>query len=370
MFVKKAAVLVIISVCMLGGSVDGFLSHPTSIRRMSQHPILHKGIIRHTFSDPRRIYWKHNKIQLNSSAKNHIQSKKQSYKKSTKKSSSKHKISIPKRAMDIYVNYVTRLWNETNTTQRKRIANQKAHHAIRQVQHLLRDGEEYVNIMNDKENDTLDDMEKRAQARYDLLNACDTMMEILGPIEEGDESENVVAPVSNKSNSGINSNSENVHASIHIESPGTHRPIEVLHENNIDEVEQLNSANEKHKYHDKVDEKYLDVMMKEDYPVIHKAIDVVSEEKKVPKKKKSRSVLFGAVMGAVVACWVFSGNLLFTTLFTLMTILGQLEYYRMVMRVGIYPARKISVVGACAMFITVSSLLNNNWHMKAKMGHS
>ena len=70
-------------------------------------------------------------------------------------------------------------------------------------------------------------------------------------------------------------------------------------------------------------------------------------------KKASRSVLFGAIMGAVVACWVFSGNYVFTGVFTLMTILGQLEYYRMVMNTGIYPARRISIVGACSMFLTV-----------------
>ena len=42
-------------------------------------------------------------------------------------------------------------------------------------------------------------------------------------------------------------------------------------------------------------------------------------------KKPRRSILFGAAMGLVVACWVFSGNYIFTGLFTLMTILGQLE---------------------------------------------
>lgn len=72
-----------------------------------------------------------------------------------------------------------------------------------------------------------------------------------------------------------------------------------------------------------------------------------------PKKKKgSRSILFGATMGLTVAGWVYSGNYIFTLLFTLMTALGQLEYYRMVMKAGIYPARRISVVGACAMFVT------------------
>ena len=71
------------------------------------------------------------------------------------------------------------------------------------------------------------------------------------------------------------------------------------------------------------------------------------------KPKKQRSVLFGALMGAAVACWVFSGNYVFTGLFTLMTILGQLEYYRMVINTGVYPARRISVIGAASMFLTV-----------------
>jgi hypothetical protein len=73
-----------------------------------------------------------------------------------------------------------------------------------------------------------------------------------------------------------------------------------------------------------------------------------------PEKKKQRSILFGAIMGAVVAAWVFSGNYIFTGVFCLMTILGQLEYYRMVMSTGVFPARRISVIGATSMFITVS----------------
>lgn len=68
-------------------------------------------------------------------------------------------------------------------------------------------------------------------------------------------------------------------------------------------------------------------------------------------KRARRSIGFGVVMGFAVACWVFSGSYIFTGLFTLMTILGQLEYYRMVMNTGVYPARRISVVGACSMFL-------------------
>jgi hypothetical protein len=75
-----------------------------------------------------------------------------------------------------------------------------------------------------------------------------------------------------------------------------------------------------------------------------------------PPKKKQRSILFGALMGLAVALWVFSGSYIFTGLFCLMTILGQLEYYRMVMNTGVYAARRISVVGASSMFLTVSYL--------------
>eukprot|EP00980_Cylindrotheca_fusiformis_P025638 scaffold14307_cov177-Cylindrotheca_fusiformis.AAC.2 len=77
-------------------------------------------------------------------------------------------------------------------------------------------------------------------------------------------------------------------------------------------------------------------------------------------KKTHRSILFGALMGLAVALWVFSGNYIFTGLFCLMTILGQLEYYRMVMNTGVYAARRISVVGASSMFL--SALFAPNLH--------
>lgn len=81
------------------------------------------------------------------------------------------------------------------------------------------------------------------------------------------------------------------------------------------------------------------------------------------KKKPRRSIMLGVIMGIAVACWVFSGNYVFTALFTLMTILGQLEYYRMIMRTGVYPARRISVIGASSMFLTVSWSHDYNAHI-------
>ena len=225
------------------------------------------------------------------------------------------KLNILNKATEIYVNYVTRLWRETNTKSRERIANQKAYHAIKHVQHLLKDGEEYVNIMNYHDGDTLDEIEMKIQVRDDLLNACNTMLDLLGSIDDNDD----------KDTRGDNKKDVNVEKDQAMElRSSSNSTIPVVDNSNVEKEMALSvSTNE-------------------------------TEGDKKVKKKKSRSVLFGATMGASVACWVFSGNFLFTALFTLMTILGQLEYYRMVMRVGIYPARKISVVGASAMFVTVS----------------
>ncbi len=78
----------------------------------------------------------------------------------------------------------------------------------------------------------------------------------------------------------------------------------------------------------------------------------IAPDSVAPAKKPRRSIMRGVIMGAIVAAWVFSGNYIFTGLFTLMTTVGQLEYYRMIMNTGVYPARRISVVGACSMFVT------------------
>lgn len=93
----------------------------------------------------------------------------------------------------------------------------------------------------------------------------------------------------------------------------------------------------------------------EEKPETSTAVAEGEKSKAAPtkKEKKQRSILFGALMGAVVACWVFSGNYIFTGLFCLLTILGQLEYYRMIMNTGVFPARRISVIGATSMFVTV-----------------
>ena len=71
-----------------------------------------------------------------------------------------------------------------------------------------------------------------------------------------------------------------------------------------------------------------------------------------PRKKPRRSILFGALMGLGCAGWVFSGDYIFTSVFAILVTIGQLEYFRGVLQTGVYPARRISVVGSAAMFIT------------------
>jgi len=170
--------------------------------------------------------------------------------------------SLPRRAVQIYTDYVKLLWFETSTDARQRIAKDKASETIRAVQHL---GEEYVGFS-----------EETSKAHTKLIEACELM---LGEIKKA----------------------------------GFEDSKEVLH-------------------FSKETEKNVEVSLK--------------------KKKKRRSILFGVMMGSCVACWVFSGNWIFTGILTLMTILGQLEYYRMIISTGVYPARKISVVGASSMFLT------------------
>ncbi|CAM9380741.1 unnamed protein product [Phaeothamnion confervicola] len=70
---------------------------------------------------------------------------------------------------------------------------------------------------------------------------------------------------------------------------------------------------------------------------------------------KERSTLYkrlrtGLAMGAVGTLWIFSGNWVFAGGFFLQSVLAQLEYYRMAMRKGHLPARRISLVTTALLF--------------------
>jgi len=213
-----------------------------------------------------------------------------------------NKLGVPGLLTIIYINYVKRLWRETAPEERKRIASRKASLAINNVKNIM-EGEEYVDFIDMRDGETLDDFEGRITARDKLLDACDSMLMF---VDTSDDELSVDTSLDEK----VENDTE----------------MKGLHTSYLDG---------------------LSVKVETDIE-----IESNSSAATTTKKKKSRSVLFGAGMGAIVACWVFSGNYIFTALFTLMTALGQLEFYRMVMNTGINPARKISVVGACAMFIT------------------
>jgi len=191
-----------------------------------------------------------------------------------------------KNLMNVYVEYITKLWRQTDPEEREKVAAQQALYAIKRVKHIM-EGEEYVDMSHMHEGENVDDMDERIEARDELKLACSKMLECLEKVE-------VKAPAMEAA---------------------------VLEDAKNGEMTAVANVDE-------------------------------SNGGTLKKKKKSRSKLFGASMGLIVACWVFSGNFLFTAAFTLMTALGQLEYYRMVMKTGIYPARRISVVGACSMFLT------------------
>lgn len=80
---------------------------------------------------------------------------------------------------------------------------------------------------------------------------------------------------------------------------------------------------------------------------------VVRGEFKKPSRWKAlrKRLITGFSMGGLATFWIFSGNLGFASGFLLQTVLAQLEYYRMVMRKGIYPARRISLVSSFILYI-------------------
>lgn len=215
---------------------------------------------------------------------------------------------MPKVAIDTYMDYVTRLWRETNTEARRKVSSERAIAAVKNVEHLLTEGDEYE--YSELQFHNITDPEG-IQARNQLLQGCKLMLSYMDKKIKNRNIRQAAAAAGRD-------------ASITEEE-------EVMSEKNatVDIIE-----------------------------IINESSDDASELKLTPtKKKKTRNVLFGAAMGGVVACWVYSGNYIFTGLFAAMTVLGQLEYYRMVMNAGIYPARKITVIGSSAMFLAVSIVI-------------
>ena len=191
---------------------------------------------------------------------------------------------MPRKAIQIYSDYASRLWIETSPVARRRIASDRIAQSIRQVQHVFR-GEEYCDYSH-----------VSAKDRQNLLDACDSIL------------------------------ADNERA---------------MRAADTEEIEKAKA-------------KDIAVATRGD-DATAKA-KATAEDAPAATKKQGRSLLFGATMGGVVAAWVFSGNYIFTGVFMALTILGQLEYYRMVMNTGVYPARLISIIGSASMFLTVSCM--------------
>ena len=252
---------------------------------------------------------------------------------------------IVKKAYDLYVDYYNRLWSDTDSEHRRRRSRQRAKDAVIHVKNMV--SKEHLWENDEKagsaEMEEEDDLQKEAavfmgmdeSVRKQMEEACDLVIDQLSksPVASPKEDDSVQRePLLTSAQQDFFGCSGHYGQSVPVineEGNLVSQPYGVSTSPPSDTQTELSLALT---------------------PAELKETAVPSSEKK--KKKKGRSVLFGATLGASVALWVYSGNYIFTTLFTLMTALGQLEYYRMVMQANIYPARRISVVGACATFVT------------------
>lgn len=216
---------------------------------------------------------------------------------------------IISKAFHTYTDYAQRLWDETSNEARKSVAKDKTKATLRRVEQIM-NGEEYVELGG----------EVNEEKRLRLLDACRDMLEAIEVNGQNATAEETkVLETAAVAEEDAVSSTLSVSASI--ASSGTDDTETKSKELQISETAEPSSSE--------------------------------GEQKPVQKKKKARrSISFGAFLGLGAAAWVYSGNYIFTTIFMLMTALGQLEYYRMVMNTGVYPARKISIVGALSMYIT------------------
>mmetsp|Transcript_26954 Transcript_26954/g.40088 ORF Transcript_26954/g.40088 Transcript_26954/m.40088 type:complete len:616 (+) Transcript_26954:123-1970(+) len=259
-------------------------------------------------------------------------------------------------AYHLYVDYFDRLWSDTDTNQRQKRARQRAQDAVLRMKNMVQNGlgDEYLwshdetkkeggvgALLKRGEEQNIDEEDKAVfsdldeDVRRKMEEACDLMLVQLDGTE-------VPAGTSDKKGA----DDTKIEAVSEDDEVKSKEGIPVVNE----QGELVAPAYSSSSVTDSVGTELTTALTEVAETATDSSSTAVAPAKK--EKKKGRSVLFGATMGLVVAGWVYSGNISFTALFTLMTALGQLEYYRMVMNAGIYPARRISVVGACATFIT------------------
>jgi len=71
-----------------------------------------------------------------------------------------------------------------------------------------------------------------------------------------------------------------------------------------------------------------------------------------PRRKLHRRVFTGCMLGAVVSTWIFSGTYAFLSVFVLMAVVAQNEYYSMARQNGCFPTWKLGTLGSLAMYIS------------------
>ncbi|KAL3760217.1 hypothetical protein ACHAWU_001727 [Discostella pseudostelligera] len=291
--------------------------------------------------------------------------------------SSRNHQNLFSKAYHLYIDYFDRLWSETAVDERQRLAIQRAVDSITRMKNMVSGnglglGEEYLwtdastsmsSSTSSKEEgggvkasgrsrEEGEDGEEVAvfadldeSVRRKMEEACSLMLEQLEKKQKMSKPKKQKKQKKKTTTSKVRGEKS---VSLGLQSSSLNAPADVLAATEpvvpIDSTERSLSESSSS---DKME--MIDAMESEQQLLPSNGATTLDKKS---KKKKGRSVLFGATMGLIVACWVYSGNYIFTTLFTLMTALGQLEYYRMVMNAGIYPARRISVLGACAMFVT------------------
>mmetsp|Transcript_165084 Transcript_165084/g.292307 ORF Transcript_165084/g.292307 Transcript_165084/m.292307 type:complete len:464 (+) Transcript_165084:102-1493(+) len=70
------------------------------------------------------------------------------------------------------------------------------------------------------------------------------------------------------------------------------------------------------------------------------------------KSELHRRVFTGCTLGVVVSLWIFSSTYTFLTVFALMAIIAQNEYFSMARASGCFPTWKLGTLGSCGMYIT------------------
>lgn len=243
-----------------------------------------------------------NNSNSNSNSNNDVES-------SSSEEEEKHMMSTHN-PMKIYVEYLTRLWKETSTTARQAIAKNRAKDSIRKVQQIF-SSQEYL---DEAAESTMDAVEARGM----VLNSCRAMLKALNNNGANDKTnietiQNEGLDVIDSHVNGSQTHQNNLAASVATAEIATEESTLTSTSSHSVAVAQAVKPEET-------------TLSSDENSVTIKKEGGAEGSTVVPaKKKKSRSIMFGAAMGAVVACWVFSGNYIFTGLFTLMTILGQVS---------------------------------------------